>query len=148
MAALSFHRQAKNVVLADAAHFIALALRTVAPTAFVPGMLGRGKEAHAKRIAAEEAAAAKRAPEEEEQAKDEGLDAVTVALDRIGQSLKIINDMTEDWGKTGLVRQQVKRAAELRSNLVKAAKEMRASPRAGARATPSRRTWRWSTWTT
>ena len=89
-------------------------------------MLGRGKEEHAKRIAAEEAAAAKKAAEEEQQAKDEGLDAVTVALDRIGQSLKIINeDMTEDWGKTGLVRQQVKRAkAELRSNLVKAAKEM------------------------
>lgn len=57
---------------------------------------------------------------------DEALDAVTVALDHVAQSLKIANDvMTEEWGKNGLTRGAIGRArGDLRTHLRKAASEM------------------------
>jgi ATP-dependent Lon protease len=63
---------------------------------------------------------------DEQNEPDEALDAVTVSLDHVAQSLKIVNDvMTEEWGKNGLLRQAIGRArGELRQHLRKAASEM------------------------
>ena len=57
---------------------------------------------------------------------DEALDAVTVSMDHVRQAMGIVNDeLKEDWGKTGLIRQSISRArTDLRKHLAKALSEM------------------------